>query len=89
MMGTVTEICTGKTGTLTKNDMSVSSFYSAKLFVTVKEGCTFLTCGLPKNVIEIIKECIIYNCDSRVEMSEDAKYVPVGNGTEVGLLKYL
>lgn len=28
IMGTVTEICTGKTATLTKNDMSVNSFYT-------------------------------------------------------------
>lgn len=29
------------------------------------------------------------NCDARVEMSEDARYVPQGNGTEVAMLKYL
>jgi P-type E1-E2 ATPase len=28
-MGTVTEICTGKTATLTQNDMTVNSFYVA------------------------------------------------------------
>jgi len=37
-MGTVTEICTGKTATLTKNDMQVHSFYTSRLFVTIKEG---------------------------------------------------
>jgi hypothetical protein len=29
------------------------------------------------------------NCESRVEMSEDAKYVPEGNGTEVAMLRFL
>jgi P-type E1-E2 ATPase len=29
-MGSVTEICTGKTATLTKNDMTVNSFYTAE-----------------------------------------------------------
>lgn len=53
-MGTITEICTGKTGTLTKNDMSVSAFYAAKLFVTVKEGVSLMSCGLPNNVVEMI-----------------------------------
>ena len=28
LMGGMTEICTGKTGTLTKNDMKVVSFYA-------------------------------------------------------------
>ena len=29
------------------------------------------------------------NNDARVEMSEDAKYVPEGNGTEVAMLRFL
>jgi Ca2+ transporting ATPase len=37
-MGTIGEICTGKTGTLTKNQMSVNSFYTARGMVTVREG---------------------------------------------------
>lgn len=31
-MGAVTDICTGKTATLTKNDLKVTSFYVAKTF---------------------------------------------------------
>lgn len=37
----------------------------------------------------MITDCIIYNCDARVEMSEDARYEPCGNGTEVGMLRFL
>jgi magnesium-transporting ATPase (P-type) len=29
------------------------------------------------------------NCDARIEMSADAKYSPEGNGTEVGMLRFL
>ena len=32
---------------------------------------------------------IIYNCESRVEMSDEALYEACGNGTEVGLLRFL
>ena len=88
-MGTVTEICTGKTATLTKNDMSVQCFYTAGQFIVSKTKDTLVTCGLGVNIVTLIKDCIIYNCDSRVEMSDDAKYVPAGNGTEVGMLKFL
>jgi magnesium-transporting ATPase (P-type) len=37
-MGTVGEICTGKTGTLTRNEMSVHSFYTTKGVVPVRPG---------------------------------------------------
>jgi magnesium-transporting ATPase (P-type) len=88
-MGTITEICTGKTATLTKNEMSVNSFYTAGQFIRNSTNTTFVESGLHPNVIEIIKDCIILNCDARVEMSEDARYEPTGNGTEAGLLKFL
>ena len=35
-MGTVTELCVGKTATLTKNDMTVNSFYVGGRFTQVK-----------------------------------------------------
>lgn len=44
---------------------------------------------LSEEAIQKIVDCIIYNCDSRVEMSLDALYEPAGNGTEVGMLKFL
>lgn len=88
-MGTVSEICTGKTGTLTNNDMNVNAMYTAKLFTNVKENSTLDNIGLPKNVVDVIKDCVILNCDARVEMSDDGRYVPVGNGMEVGMLKFL
>jgi len=33
VMGRIDEICTGKTGTLTKGDMKVAQFYSQSLLV--------------------------------------------------------
>lgn len=88
-MGTITEICTGKTATLTKNDMTVNSFFTVGQSIPNRSPNTFTTSGLNETVVNLIRDCIIYNCESRVEMSDDAKYVPTGNGTEVGMLRFL
>lgn len=32
---------------------------------------------------------IVFNTDARVELDEEAKYVPVGQGTETSLLRFL
>jgi Ca2+-transporting ATPase len=88
-MGTITEICTGKTATLTKNDMTVHSFYTVGQSIQNRTNDTFLNSGLSDSVINIIRDLIVYNCDARVEMSEDAKYIPTGSGTEVALLRFL
>lgn len=87
-LGYIREICTGKTATLTKNDMSVNVFFTAGKTIE-NHSHALVHSGLPENVVEIIKDCIILNCDSRVEMSIDAKYSPEGNGTEVAMLKFL
>lgn len=34
----------------------------------------------------MITENVIYNCDARIEMSDDGFYVPEGNGIERGML---
>jgi calcium-translocating P-type ATPase len=85
-LGYIKEICTGKTATLTKNDMSVTHFFTGYKTVEHYERALF---NLNKNVSDIITNSIILNTESRVEMSEDAKYVPEGNGTEVAMLKFL
>jgi Ca2+-transporting ATPase len=89
MMGGVEEICCRKTGVLTMNDMTVTGFYTQSRDITNKRKSTFLNCDLFEHVIELIKECIMYNCTARIEMDSDSHYVPVGNGTEVGLIKFL
>jgi len=89
VMGSVDEICTGKTATLTKNDMKVNQFYAQTLYVKNQRKNTLFHCELFPNVIELIKESILYNCDARIEMDDKAYYVPVGSGTEIGLIKFL
>ena len=89
VMGSVEEICTGKTATLTKNDMKVAQFYASSRLIKNSRKNTLFHCELDDDQIELIKESILFNCDARIEMDEVAYYVPVGNGTEVGLIKFL
>jgi P-type E1-E2 ATPase len=88
-MGTVTEICTGKTATLTANDMTVNSFYLGEALHRNTSKYSFTESGINQTVVDIVKDLIVLNCDARVEMSEDAKYEAKGNGTEAGMLKFL
>ena len=44
---------------------------------------------MAEEVVELIKEGILFNCDARIEMDEKALYQPVGSGTEVGLIRFL
>ena len=89
VMGSVEEICTGKTATLTKNDMKVMQFYCQSRLIKNTRKNTLFNCELSDFMIENIKEGILFNCDARIEMNDQAQYCPVGNGTEVGLIKFL
>lgn len=88
-MGTITEICTGKTATLTQNNMNVESFFVAGKQIRNSTYQTFVESNLNDTLVELVKDVIILNTDARVEMSEDARYVPTGNGTEAGMLRFL
>ena len=89
VMGNVEEICTGKTGTLTKNEMKVTDFYSESRLIKNSKNNTFFNCELQQGTLELIKESILFNCEARVEMDAHGNYVPVGNGTEVGLITWI
>jgi P-type E1-E2 ATPase len=67
-LGYIREICTGKTATLTKNDMTVNRFYTHGRMIE-NHNQALVNSGLNENVVGIVKDCIILNCDSRVEMS--------------------
>ena len=48
-----------------------------------------MNCQLDWHIIEKIKESIIFNSQAHIEMTENSFYIPVGNGTEVSLIKWL
>lgn len=87
-MGKVNELLVGKSGTLTTATMKVGKFYTEQLLIKNTRKNTLVNCELRDPTFEIIKESILYNCSARIEI-EGTKYVPVGNATECGLLKFL
>lgn len=88
-MGSITEICTGKTATLTTNEMKVRAMYLGESFIQNRDKDTLSNSGIKQEVLKLLRDCIIYNTNAKIEMSDDAQYVPTGNGTEVGMLNLL
>lgn len=84
----VEEFLVGKTATITKNDMKVKKYFLEGHPINNNRDDTIFNCELSDMTIKLVQEAIIYNNSSYVEMG-DTKYVPVGDGTEVGLLKFL
>lgn len=87
-MGEVNEILVGKTSTLTTGKMKVRQFLCEEKLIKNTRKTTLLNCELSAVTLELIKNSIMFNCTARIEM-DDTSYVPVGNPTEVGLLKFL
>ena len=88
-VGLLTDLCLGKTGTMTTEEMEVVNFYAQNIFVLNSRKNTLLNCNLDNSILDKIKESIVYNSGAYIEMTENSFYVPVGNGTEVSLLKWL
>lgn len=88
-MGEVTDFIMGKTGTLTTENMNVVSFFvQDNIFKNTRKD-TLINCAITQEVRDLILKSIIYNNRCHIEMDENAFYIPVGNGTEVSLLKWL
>ena len=40
-------------------------------------------------MVNLLIESILFNSDARIEMDDKAYYVPIGNPTDVGFIKFL
>lgn len=67
-MGSIEQICCGKTATLTENNMKVKEFYCESKLIKNNRKDTIKNCQLSKETLKKIKENILFNCDARVEM---------------------
>jgi magnesium-transporting ATPase (P-type) len=76
-MGGANEICSDKTGTLTKNQMTVKEFYSMEQ-VFVGRPANFKQLGTS----ELLSEGVLYNCSARIEKNARGEMEPKGNVTE-------
>ena len=88
-VGQITDLCLGKTGTMTTEEMQVVSFYTQNMHVLNSRKNTFLNCDLDQSIIEKIVESVVFNSSAYIQMSKNSFYVPVGNGTEVSIIKWL
>jgi len=83
-MGGADQICTDKTGTLTKNQMTVREFYSMEQVFNDKPS-NFST----MHTASLLAEGVLYNCSARIEKTPEGKLKPAGNVTEQGLIRFL
>ena len=83
-MGGANEICTDKTGTLTKNEMSVREIYfNEQIYSGRPSHFNSLT-----NADKLI-ESVLFNCSARIERNWMGDFEAKGNCTEQGLIKFL
>lgn len=88
-MGQVNELLIGKTGTLTTENMSVTKFFVQDLEILNTRKHTINNCYVSDEIIEILKESVVFNCMAHIEATDNAMYKPVGNGTDVSMLNWL
>ena len=68
--------------------MKVHSFYSEGKMVRNSRKNSFEKCEVSEEAKMKLRRGILNNCSAIIEM-DDKDYVPIGNGTEVGLLRFL
>ena len=82
--GTLIDIMTGKTATLTEGEMRIGSLYIGNSMQDTDN------LELNHELNKIFQQCLILNTDARMEMDDDEHvFVPHGSPVEVGLLKFL
>lgn len=86
-MGGASEICTDKTGTLTKNKMTIQEFYTAEQIFDGTKRETINFSNISTN--QLLKEGVLFNCSARVERTPTGLFEAKGNCTEVGLINFL
>ena len=86
-MGGANEVCTDKTGTLTKNQMTVQEIYINEQVVKGRvRGLTVDQYGSA----DLFVQGVLWNCSARIEKNHSTGVLePKGNCTEIGLIKYL
>ncbi len=85
----IQEILIGKTGTLTTGDLSVTHFYICGEPRENLRSNTIYNIRLKDHILTLLEDSIIYNNEARMEINDDSCYEPVGNNTDVALLKFL
>lgn len=88
-MGEITEILAGKTGTMTTEEMQVTAVYAQDFMCPMHKPDTFINCNFNDTTRANLIENILYNTEAHIEINENAFYIPVGNGTECSMIRWL
>ena len=96
--GSIEEVVTGKTNTLTTGDMDIATLYIGNtLYEDVSKRGEGNDLELNRALLKNFRHCVLLNTEARMEMadSNDAdpfappQYFPSGSPVEVGLFKWL
>ena len=85
----IQEILIGKTGTLTTGDLKVANFYICGVDRENQRNNSLYNVKIPNHALDLIEDSIIYNTEARMEINDQSCYEPLGNNTDVSLLKFL
>ena len=96
--GSIEEVVTGKTNTLTTGDMDIATLYIGNtLYEDVSKRGEGNDLELNRALLKNFRHCVLLNTEARMEMadSNDAdpfappQYFPSGSPVEVGLFRWL
>lgn len=88
IMGQAEEIIVGKTGTVTRAEMSVKWIQVENRKINNSRKNTLLHTHLKRPTLELIKESILFNTQARIETNE-TYYIPVGDATDTCMINFL
>jgi magnesium-transporting ATPase (P-type) len=69
--------------------MEVTAVYAQDFMCPMHKPDTFMNCNFNDQTRANLIENILYNTEAHIEINENAFYVPVGNGTECSLIRWL
>ena len=69
--GSIVEVVTGKTNTLTKGDMEIATLYIGNtLYQDVNEREDDEELELNRELMKLFQQCVLLNSDARMEMTD-------------------
>jgi magnesium-transporting ATPase (P-type) len=94
--GSIEQVVTGKTNTLTKGDMDIATLHIGnETYFDVDKQLPGQGLELNRALLKTFQHCVLLNTEARMEMADTGEkgappvYFPSGSPVEVGLFRYL